>query len=313
MIKLKNEKNFLIPEQVLIEPVNGMCTSRCIMCSYPTWTRKPNILKMDDYTKILASLKPYQEGIKMLTLFGVGEPLLDKEIVEKVALAKKEGFKGLGFASNCTELTEDVSRGLIKSGLNTLIASIDGIKKETHEKIRVETNFDTVVKNVENYIKIRNELKATNSRILVRFVRQEANRAEWPEYHKHWSKIIDKKYGDRVIKVDVHNWGNNVNSYSSKDVNKEINIHDFICPEIFNKLLIRTKGEISLCDADDNIFFDLGNALTEDPIKAWNKGKFAEYRKAMKEGRISELEHCKDCSIPRSLILKLDQEEECCY
>ena len=311
---IENTKNKLtIPEQVLIEPVNGMCTSRCTMCSFPTWTRKPNVLNMDDYEKILSSLKPYKEDIKMLTLFGVGEPLLDEEIVKKVSIANKEGFSGLGFASNCTELSDGCSRDLIEAGLNTLIASIDGIKKETHEKIRIRTNFDIIVKNVENYIKIRNELKATDSRILIRFVRQEANRDEWPDFHNHWSKKINKDYGDKVIKVDVHNWGNNVDKYDSKDVNTKIDIHKFICPEIFNKLLIRTKGEISLCDADDNVFFDLGNALKEDPIKAWNKGKFAEYRKAMKKGKMSELEHCKTCSIPRSLILKLDQEEDCCY
>ena len=292
----------IIPEQVLIETVNGKCTVKCIMCGISDWTRKPNIMNKDVFIAILEKLKPYQKRIPLLTLFGCGEPLLDKGLSEKIRIAKKMGFIGLGFASNCTELYEDRSRELIEAGLDTIICSIDGIKSETHEAIRIGANFEKIVRNFRNFIEIRNKIGKT--KVLIRFVRQEINKHEWTSFLAYWRKEINKDYGDEVIRFDVHNWGNTVEGYNLKDVNRETCKDKIICNELSIKLLIRSRGEMAFCDADDNGFFELGNAIVEDPIKIYNNEIFKKYRTFMKNGRISELEYCKDCTIPRSLLLK---------
>ena len=123
----------VIPKHIQIETINGMCTSRCIMCTWQTWTRKPNVMNSDTYRRILEKFKPYREHIQYLTLHGCGEPLLDKELAKKVKIAKEMGFKGTGFATNCTELDEHKSQELIEAGLDTIICSIDGINQEKPE------------------------------------------------------------------------------------------------------------------------------------------------------------------------------------
>jgi MoaA/NifB/PqqE/SkfB family radical SAM enzyme len=110
------------------------------------------------------------------------------------------GFKGTGFATNCTELNETSSKNLIAAGLDTLICSIDGIKKATHESIRVGTNFEQIISNVAQFIKLRNQ--TGSSRVMVRFIRQKANYSEWPAFFEYWSERIDKDFGDEVVKFE---------------------------------------------------------------------------------------------------------------
>jgi len=299
---------FIIPEQVLIETVNGFCTADCIMCSKRRWTRTPHHMNDETYIGILNNLKPYTRQIKMLSLFGCGEPLLDKKLVERVALAKEKGFQGIGIATNCTELDAKKARGLIRVGLNTIICSLDGYYAETHEKIRRGTVFSEVAENIKNFIQIRDAVNGKHTKVVIRFIRQEINREEWCLFKKYWSQRISPEYGDKVIKFDVHNWGGKVEDYHLKDPNREIKLNNYVCPDLSKKLLLRSKGEISFCDTDDNVFFKLGNACIEDPVAIYNRGKFVQYRKAMAEGKIAQLEYCKACSLPRSLLLK---REEC--
>jgi len=292
----------VIPKHVQIEIINGICNSRCIMCSYKTWARKPNVMNNDTFRRILEKLKPYREHIQYLSLHGWGEPLLDKGIVEKVKIAKEMGFIGTGFATNCNGLDEYKSQELIEAGLDTIICSIDGINKHTHESIRIGTIFEEIVSNVKNFIKIRNRLGRT--RIIVRFIRQEINKQEWPLFFDYWSKELNKDFGDQVGKFDIHNYAGLVNKYENKDPNRNLELGNYICEDLSTRLIIYSNAEVCFCDADTNGFFKLGNVIDSDPIRIFNNEIFNYYRKMMQEGRTLELEHCKDCTIPRSRALK---------
>ena len=294
----------IIPKHIQIETINGVCTSHCIMCTRQSWTRKPNVMNNDTYRRILEKFKPYREHIQYLTLHFCGEPLLDKGLAEKVKIAKEMGFKGTGFATNCTELDKHKSSELIDAGLDTIILSIDGIKKHTHEAIRVGTNFEKIVSNVKNFIKIRNESGKT--RVMIRFIRQEINKQEWPLFFDYWSKELNKDFGDEVVKFDVHNWGDKLDDYQSEDLNRSLGarIDNYICQDVFERMIIYSNGDVALCCADDNGFFKLGNVIDSDPIRIYNNEIFTHYREKMRGGGILELEHCKTCTIPRSRALK---------
>ena len=295
----------VIPKHVQIETINGVCTARCTMCTIETWTRKPIVMNKEIFSRILEKFKPYLQGIHYITLHCCGEPLLDREISEKVKIAKEMGFIGTGFATNCNGLDEYKSHELIEAGLDTIICSIDGINKHTHESIRIGTNFEEIVSNVKKFIKLRN--KSGKTRIMVRFIRQEINKEEWPLFFDYWSKQLDKDFGDEVVKFDVHNWGDKLDDYTSLDLNKSIGVDDFICQDIFERIIIYSNGDVALCCADDNGFYNLGNVIESDPIRIYNNRIFNYYRKMMLEGRILELKHCKTCTIPRSRALKKEE------
>lgn len=75
---------------------------------------------------------------------GNGEPLLHPDIIEMTKLAPTS------IVTNGELLTPEL---LDKLSLKEIRISLDGADKETHEKIRVGGNFETVVRNIEHAAK----------------------------------------------------------------------------------------------------------------------------------------------------------------
>lgn len=301
---MKKENEKVIPKHLQIETINGFCTARCIMCTIYKCTRTPNKMTIEQFETIVRKFIPYIDHLEFLSVFGGGEPLLDPELPEKISIASELGFRGIGFATNCTELDEKMSVRLLESGLNTLICSIDGIDKETHEAIRRRTNFERVVENVKSFIKIRNSIGESGTRILVRFIRQKLNRDQWPQFHDEWMRCINPEKGDDVIRFDVHDCGGELEDFEEMDYGDGHVPGDLKCSDITERFMVYSNGDVALCCADLNCSFGLGNVLTEDPIEIYNNATFSKYREFVKAGRIKELAPCDKCTIIRSHMTK---------
>jgi radical SAM protein with 4Fe4S-binding SPASM domain len=294
-------KRYLMPSHLQIEVVGGkgMCNAHCAMCTIDKWERPPTIMSDAVFQGIMDGIAPFNEHIEYVTLHGNGEPLLDKAMAGKVRYAKQKGFKGVGFATNCSALTKKRADELIAAGLDTIICSIDGMKKETHEAIRPGTKFESVVRNVKYLIQARN--RSGKTKILVRFIRQELNQHEFPEYKAYWDKYLNPEFGDEVLVFNIHNWG------SQLEVGNQINesfghVHEEIpiCADLYHRLLVFPNGDLAFCDADYNGFYDLGNVQKEHFLKLYNGERLNFYRQKMESGKIRELPYCKSCTIPIS-------------
>ena len=124
------------------------CNLRCIMCFQKDYTQKIN---PDIWQKKLLPLYPY---LKRLIIQG-GEPTVikaSKELAD-LALEKNPNIKfgimtnGLLFGKYWRELFVD-------HGYSANF-SINGANKEIHEKINVNSNFEKVMKNLEDLIALR--------------------------------------------------------------------------------------------------------------------------------------------------------------
>ena len=288
----------ITPCHVQVETVHGLCTGRCVMCSRSQWTRKRGVMSNDMFARIMQGLRPHRDRIRYVSLHFCGEPLLDKGIADKVRIAKGMGFRGTGFATNCTELDELTAKAVLEAGLDTIICSIDGLTKQTHESIRVGINFEKVVANVKTFLRLRRQHGRT--RVMIRFIRQPANSDEWPDFQRYWAKELDPDIGDEVAAFDVHNWGGTTQNADSGDPPPIPELDGRICDDVFRRMVVYSTGDVGLCCADHNGFFKLGNVLESDCIEIYNNKTFRHYRQMMRAGRILDLQHCRACTIPLS-------------
>jgi hypothetical protein len=93
------------------------------------------------------------------------------------------------------------------------------------------------------------------------------------------------------------------------EVYQENDNQRLICQDIFERLIIYANGDIGFCCIDDNGFFKLGIALDDDPIHIFNSPPFTHYRTMMNNGKINELEHCQNCLLPRSRLLRNSESQ----
>lgn len=279
------DEDKIIPYQVQIETVAGNCNLKCNMCPIDKSIRH-EIMSDDIFKQIVISLLPIKKYIKIFTLLGLGETLLDKNVVNKIRYAKNWRFKEVGLFTNGMLLTKVTADRLINAGLDVLICSIDGFHSSTHEEIRSNSNLNRIIRNIEYFIKERDHTK-----IIIRFTRQHLNYLEWSSFRNFWKSKLRK--GDLVLKYDVHNAGRNI----------KVSKQDFIskCSEVYKRLIIFSDGSVGLCCGDQFGHYEIGNILYSDPVELYNTPIFQHYRKEMNKGNISRLYLCKDCTVAQSI------------
>lgn len=290
----------LFPIHLQIEVVAGLCSADCIMCNIKAIQDK-GILDMKSYRAILDKFASHTNRLKYLTLHCRGEPLLDNSLPQKVEIARDLGFPSIGFATNATHLNQAMAKALLQNGLNTIIVSIDGIRKETHEKIRRGVNYDQVLRNVLDFIKLRNE--NYNAKVIMRMIRQKENQNEWNEYREFWQSRLDPEYGDQVSVFDIHNWGGREDSNAAERATRFKRLQELsqktkmICHDLEERMVVYWNGDIGLCSGEEHASHNLGNIFRDEPETIFNGPVYTEYRRLMRDGRLAEIDYCKNCQV----------------
>jgi len=107
---------------------------------------------------------------------GWGEPLLHPRIFEMIRAAKARGCM-TSMTSNGTALNERNAASLIDSGLDRLAISVDGIRPETYNAIRIGSNFERVQANISRLSRMIGE-KGSQMELAIAYTLQECNADE---------------------------------------------------------------------------------------------------------------------------------------
>jgi MoaA/NifB/PqqE/SkfB family radical SAM enzyme len=296
----------VIPNHLLFETIRGVCNANCIMCDINTWRKIPHIQSQEEFENILSKFLPYRDKLDYLSLFWRGEPLLDKDLAGKIRWANRKGFRGIGVSTNCIKLNLQKSADLLEAGLDTVLCCIDGAKKETHEAIRVGTNFEQVVKNIQNFIKLR-DVFHFSAKVVLRYICQKKNIDELEDFKRYWQDYLNQFYGDKieVFPVVSCQGSTNLRNYKSIDCYNDVaDAQSIVCKELNERMMVSSTGDVGLCCADNSSVIKIENVLNKDPIEIFNNSLFTKYREMLLAGRKSELPICKECTVPRSHQIK---------
>jgi len=298
----------IVPSRVVIETIFG-CNAACGFCviNHPT-DREKGIMPFDKYTGLVDALVPYRDKIELFDLFGLGEPTIDPHLADRVRYAKEKGFRNTCISTNAHLLDDSRARALMQAGLDTVIFSIDGASKETHEAARVRTSFDRVVDNAVRMIRMR-DAEGFKTRFVVRFVRQPSNAHEWEQYYRFWMDVITPAKRDLLIRYDIHTWSGQIEDGAVNDQEWRDPVIDANpCHHIYEKLVILANGAVALCFEDIlDAQFGFGNAFEQDPIDVFNSPRFNKIRKLHAAGKRCNLKICAGCMVlynePKRLVI----------
>lgn len=289
---------WVIPERVQVESAFG-CNAACTMCPVHMETdRRKGIMKFDLFTRFVDELAEHRDKIDKFDFWGLGEPLLDKKLFEKIRYAKKKGFRNTAIATNADFLDSKAIGQLLESGLDTVILSIDGFTKETHEGIRVGVDFDRVMRNSLELLE-RRDAGGHPLKLVVRFIRQDVNAGEWVEFRDFWNARVSKEKGDQVIGYDVHTWGGEIEIGERNEAETE----EFAepCHHVFDRLIVLADGTVPLCCSDlHHAEYALGNIKDSSALAVFNNEKIQKIRELHLAGRRKEMKICADCTILES-------------
>jgi len=175
--RAEEEKNamrryFQKPEEQLLpianhEPVclyletTNRCNLLCVTCPRTYEQLEP---EADMPWEMFTSLIDQYPNIARVVLHGIGEPMLVKDIAQRVAYLKARNIYVL-FNTNGTLLNEANGRALIAAGLDELRVSLDAAESEVYQMVRGKDFFAKIVENVRNFTRLQRELNAPKPRV----------------------------------------------------------------------------------------------------------------------------------------------------
>ena len=221
--------------------------------------------------------------------FGVhGEPLLDKALEPRIRRLVDGGVRNVWVATNGSAMTAARAEKFLAARVEALIFSVDGIRKETYERIRIGLNYEVVVNNVLNFIKLRNELGAS-TRVVLRFISQSLNKDEYEEWATFWTGVLDSRR-DSLHRVQMHNW-----AFSIPKVDGYGNTP---CSDVLKGVLVSADGRVPLCCLDYDGEYDFGNILRTHILDIFNSAYRRKIQRIHREGNRSFLRKCDRCYLP---------------
>lgn len=181
------------------------CNLNCIMC--PTQRPEAKKFKKDgfmDFTVVrrLIDEVAAENPLTEVLLHKDGEPLLHPQIVNIIGYASSRLYN-VSLATNATLLDEKMSKAILLTRLHTIRFSIDGLSKETFEKIRRQSNdnpyadpeipvdYESVIGNIRRFCELRKAQGKYSLRVGVRTTDFKATQKELADYKSYWKKHVD--------------------------------------------------------------------------------------------------------------------------
>ena len=276
---------------------NQICNLRCPSCPIgqpDAHAKYVSSEKMDWnlYQKIILEGEKYD--CPSMEPQGTNEPFLDQNLEDYIRFAADHGFIDIMLNTNGTLLTEERARKVLKSGITRLRFSLDAATKETFEKVRLGANYDTTMKNIERFLEIKKQEKYDLPVVGVNFCKTKFNEHEEEAFIKKW---IDKVDFFVIQDFQPPDLDTNYSEFlPSKSVFRE-NIQEsgYNCQQPWQRVLVRSNGEVCPCCAFFSEELSLGNLKDHNLHELWNSKEMHDLRDMHKRGNYEENSWCKKC------------------
>lgn len=281
-------KGHLFPFPLFLEVESSYaCNYRCPKCPRQAinHTSKSGFMSTELLDKIFAESAKHK--MPSITFSHGGEPLLRKDMPELISKAGKAGILDRMFHTNGMLLTKELSAELIASGLTKINFSLDAASPKVYKKLRVGGDYETVISNIENFLKAKTAAGKSYPRVRVSFVVSEENKHEQTTFYDYWKSKVNLISFQRYYDFKA------INSNKAGPPQRPHITH--CCTQLFQLLTITYTGDILLCERDYSHEHVLGNLHTHTIYDCWNSETMNGFRKLHKHNRWHEVPLCRRC------------------
>ena len=230
--------------------------------------------------------------IEEVCLTGLGEPLLDRQVVERVRyIRKKMPLIQTMLYTNGSNLSDEKVKGLRDAGLGVLYISLNAVNRDKRLQIMGLDDYEIVETKIKEAIRIAGDrmkvvVKAVVSKDLM-------ENGESDEFLKKWGGPFNEvnqatgKYGHAFLHLEG-NWAGEMWPMRVKPTTA--------CSRALNQIMVLWDGRVSLCCFDGEGEVILGDLNTQTIREVFNGPPATGIRQAHAEGKRGELKLCATCT-----------------
>ena len=262
--------------QVQFETITH-CNARCIFCRYPNLERPKGIMSFDLFKSIVAQAKDIPK-ISEMSFQGLGEPLLDQHIVDRIGFAKKtKPAWHMTMFTNGSLLTLKKAKELDKAGLNVLNVSINGNNTEQRQRVMKLGDYDSVRDVCDDIIAAHLDMSLVVKSLI-----------SMDYFCGNQATIFEKRWGQYYFLHLEGNWAGRCWNARIPQVN--------LCTRLLAQIMVLWDGRVALCcfDGEGDVIF--GDLNTQTLKEVYSSPTYQHYREMMAKGRRVELSPCDNCT-----------------
>lgn len=239
---------------------------------------------MDLYHKILDEAA----GIDLITqicITGLGEPTLDRMLVERVAYARKtKPTAFIDVFTNGVYMTPEKFEALKAAGITSVQFSLNAVNQEQHEQIMgLKGKFDTVCANIEYAIAHRG---LTNVEVRAVISGDSFTRGDGWDFYDRWGV---RGQGGHGMLINEGNWAGDNRTIRNFDPKEA-------CYRALSQIYIMYDGKVTTCCFDptgNQVFGDLNRQTLRE---VYSSPDYVRFREAHDQGRAEDYAICKGCT-----------------
>ena len=282
-----------------IETTNA-CNMKCKMCPRTTMmTRSVETMDRFLFDHIVEQIEPHEQNLwrtwekfvekeygipnnsmsenhfflyiipRVIQLHGYGDPLLDRNMAEHIALLTSKGIPSY-FSCNPANINVDMTTNMFKNGLSYIKYSIESVDDASHKQIRGEaSNFTESYKKILNLLDIKKKNNYTTTIIITMLDLNRSNQKE------EFSRLIKAFEGLDVylyLKSEDQQW-------YRQDFHGTCSVHwSEFCKHPWMSMTIKSNGEVAMCMEDFDNEIILGDAKKDTLYDIWNGDIYQQFR-----------------------------------
>ena len=249
-------------------------------------------MSMDLYRKIIDDAATIPQ-IDSIAFSALGEPTLDRFLVERVAYARKARPDWTPFEvyTNGTGMTPAKFDALREAGVDSVTFSINAVSPSQHEEIMgLKGMFGKVVANA----KYATENHQGKVDVLVKAVRDDKHftMEDQVRFYLMWGMRLrpDLMPGHGQV-VWMCNWAGGVPLVEGREIEP-----DSCCGRALQQISILWDGKVTMCCYDPLNTFPLGDLNKQTLREVYNAEKYVTFREDHNNNQASKYELCKGCT-----------------
>lgn len=311
--ELRRQKTILLcrPYYYIIDICN-VCNLRCPLCptGNTTIARKQAMLSLAQYKELFDKVK---EFALVVSFYNHGEPLLNPDVFSIIEHTHSNRV-GTNISSNFNWPQPVEINDFIRSGLDYVTVSLDGVTQESYQQYRVRGDIAEVLDNLKRLLSAKKALKSKTPFVEWQFIVFKHNEHEVDQARKLASELgVDllRFISPGVPPEDMHNlelqekWMPRNPLYWERNprlVEERGYVFDRACFYLYRSMFIYPGGGVTPCCFAHDERQDFGDLYCNSVAEIWNNKAYRSARmlfshSAPTENRIETI--CDMCTIFR--------------
>lgn len=273
------------------------CNLHCPECASGSGQMKRNrgFMDIELFKRIISELQPY---LYKINLCFQGESLMHPKFDSFIR--ESRNIKTV-LSTNGHFLSEENSEKIIRSGLNKLIISLDGIDQETYSVYRTSGDLETVLNGIRSISDAKKKYRSP-LQIEIQFLVSRLNEKQIPQVRKMAAGF---KFPLRLKSMQIISKGNfglwlpedgRFSRYSFRE--GEYRIKSSMpdrCARLWFNPVVTWDGKVLPCCFDKDADHIMGDLNQESFREIWNGTRYRLFRRVLLENRRS-IKICRNCT-----------------